>query len=92
MIGQMSGYEFVGLGRSSSLAFSVLDIEATIANGGPCDQCGELAWKMSYSLGAKLLVVTGTESPSPENVVINKTASDVIDVFLSIAAKAHTEH
>ncbi len=90
MIGEQYSDHSVGVGNS--IAFSVLDINATIINGLSCERCGELAWITSRTLSPHLRKPEGHSSPSPENIILTNKALRIIDNFARTVAKAHTEH
>jgi hypothetical protein len=92
MIGNQCSDHPVGIGNSIPVAFSILDINATIINGISCERCGDLAWNTSRTLSPHLRKPEGHSSPSPENVILTSKALRIISNFARIVAKEHTEH
>lgn len=93
MIGESSSSHSIRIGNALPIAFSVLDINAVIINGGvSCEACGDEAWRMSRSLSPHLRKQEGYGSPSPESIIFTRKAEKIIDNFSRTISKLHTDH
>lgn len=92
MIGEQTQNHAIRIGAAKPLAFSILDIEAIIANGAACKQCGEIAWSTANSLSTELRKPEDDSTPSPENVIFTKKAKRIVGNFSRLIAKEHPDH